>query len=255
MKSANFSYSAITTSGTSNRTLRGKVTLKDDGTITVNLTDTRMCSANMRYMAKRHGEKIAKEGFIDPSITNIVEQNTNSDLVSILTKETQSLKIQYIEKTKQYAEKKFNWANTLWLSSITDRYDRFGIKWEMKRTPNYGSNGPSHIEKPTPLTDQNEEHKIMWDALDEAKKIYMMGLSVYVQKQITIAERHYENSILKLAHRIETKGLDISKLSTVTSHVGVNIETILTDGKITVKAWTIIAEGPIQQPHYRYLVK
>jgi hypothetical protein len=35
----------------------------------------------------------------------------------------------------------------------------------------------------------------------------------------------------------------------------VNIDMTLTDGEKTVKAFTIIAEGQIQRPHYRYLVK
>ena len=66
---------------------------------------------------------------------------------------------------------------------------------------------------------------------------------------------HYENSILKLALRIEQKELNQDKLEMVTSHIDVNISTTITDGDKSVKAWTIIAEGPIQRPHYRYLVK
>ena len=65
----------------------------------------------------------------------------------------------------------------------------------------------------------------------------------------------HESSIEKLAYRIEKKELDQSKLKTKTSHIGVNIETVLTDGEKTVRAWTIIASGMIQRPHYRYLVK
>ena len=65
---------------------------------------------------------------------------------------------------------------------------------------------------------------------------------------------HYEDSIAKLAARIEAKGLNVSNLKVKTSHIGVNIETVLTDGSKTVKAFTIIAEGQVQRPHYRYLV-
>jgi len=35
----------------------------------------------------------------------------------------------------------------------------------------------------------------------------------------------------------------------------VNIETTLTDGEKMVRAYTIIAEGQVQRPHYRYLIK
>ena len=72
---------------------------------------------------------------------------------------------------------------------------------------------------------------------------------------VKAAEQHYENSIQKLAARIEKKGLNTENLSVLTSHVGVNINTTLTDGIKTVRAFTIIAEGPIQRPHYRYLIK
>ena len=62
-------------------------------------------------------------------------------------------------------------------------------------------------------------------------------------------------SIEKLAKRIEKKGLNQENIRTITSHVGVNIETTLTDGNKTVRAFTIIAQGTIQKPHYRYLIK
>ena len=59
----------------------------------------------------------------------------------------------------------------------------------------------------------------------------------------------------KLAFRIEQKGLNTDNLKLSSSHVGVNFETAITDGTKTVRAFTIIASGPVQRPHYRYLVK
>jgi hypothetical protein len=41
----------------------------------------------------------------------------------------------------------------------------------------------------------------------------------------------------------------------ISGTVGVNINITLTDGDKTVRAYTIVAEGEIQKPHYRYLVK
>ena len=69
------------------------------------------------------------------------------------------------------------------------------------------------------------------------------------------AEQHYQASILKLADRIQKKGLVVDEIKVQTAHVGLNINTTLTDGQKTVRAFTIIAEGEIQRPHYRYLVK
>jgi hypothetical protein len=82
-----------------------------------------------------------------------------------------------------------------------------------------------------------------------------MGIDKFIDKELKKAELHYESSLLKLAYKIELKKIDIHNMSVVTGHVGVNIDMTLTDGEKTVKAFTIIAEGQIQRPHYRYLVK
>ena len=82
-----------------------------------------------------------------------------------------------------------------------------------------------------------------------------MGVENFMLAEEKKAELHYEGSIVKLANRIEKKGLIIEKLVVETSHIGVNINTTLTDGEKTVRAFTIIASGEIQRPHYRYLVK
>jgi len=49
--------------------------------------------------------------------------------------------------------------------------------------------------------------------------------------------------------------LNVDNLQLSTSYLDPNISTKITDGKKTVNAWTIIASGPIQRPHYRYLIK
>ena len=77
----------------------------------------------------------------------------------------------------------------------------------------------------------------------------------HVERMVKAAEKHYTNSIAKLALRIEKKGLNQDKIEMTTGYVDVNITTTITDGEKVVKAWTIIAGGEIQKPHYRYLVK
>ena len=90
-----------------------------------------------------------------------------------------------------------------------------------------------------------------WDLIDAVDK----GSVVFVKESIQNAKEHYEDSILKLADRISKKGLEIDKIKVKTSHIGKNIDTLLTDGKKKVNAFTIIASGEIQKPHYRYLIK
>ena len=76
-----------------------------------------------------------------------------------------------------------------------------------------------------------------------------------LRKSLDNAKAHYENSIIKLAYRIVDTGLNQNNLQFTNSYVGVNIDTIISDGEKQVKAQTICAWGAIQKPHYRYLVK
>jgi hypothetical protein len=84
---------------------------------------------------------------------------------------------------------------------------------------------------------------------------WSISLKEYVEKMKKQAKDHYTDCIKKLAYRIEQKKMISSDLQIKTAKVGVNIETTFTDGIQTVRAWTIIARGPIQRPHYRYLIK
>ena len=149
-------------------------------------------------------------------------------LVNILKNETQTLKNQYIKLTQGWASEEFN------------RLRNFVLKYQ-EGSPAFGN---------------KQEY---WDA---QRKYFRLPSSVvrneqdkYIADSVKNAEVHYEQSIEKLAARVEKKNLEISNLKVETAHVGVNIETVLTDGNKMVVAYTIIAEGEIQRPHYRYLVK
>lgn len=152
------------------------------------------------------------------------EQNTMYDLVSILKTQTESLKIQYVELTKEWAENEFirlwNWAKDY-------------------QAGKFGSEKASRTYHALPYEIVNPNGK----------------MEVWIEKRVKEAEQHYEDSIKKLAYRIGQKKLDTTNIKIKTSHIGVNIDTTLTDGQKTVRAWTIIASGPIQRPHYRYLIK
>jgi hypothetical protein len=80
------------------------------------------------------------------------------------------------------------------------------------------------------------------------------GLDLFLELAKNNAEQHYENSLLKLVDRVSSK-LSPEYLKVESASVGVNINITLSDGTKTVRAWTIIAAGEIQKPHYRYLVK
>lgn len=173
-------------------------------------------------------------------------------LIEILKNETQSLKEQYLKKTEEWAtnyfeicKKRSTWKEVDWCTYL-------GIKPELKNS----RLSESYQFYSFPTGFYNTKQAREYDRLkNEVRTIVEKGLKVYLEKQKGIAESHYEYSILKLAERIEKKGLNQKNLKVVTSHIGVNIETTLTDGVKTVRAWTIVAEGEVQRPHYRYLVK
>ena len=145
-----------------------------------------------------------------------------------LTAETQELKKTYIEMTIEWAKEDFaqtkEWirnAYKMQRAELTNS-EYWAIERKLMRLPSYFFNG-----------DVND----------------------HVEKMVKAAQKHYTNSIAKLALRIEKKGLNQDKIEMTTGYVDVNITTTITDGEKVVKAWTIIAGGEIQKPHYRYLVK
>ena len=153
-------------------------------------------------------------------------------LQKTLRQETETLKTQFIDFTKNYATTEFNTLVKMTYDEVNEKWGYFNIKWNRYS--------------------QSKKAYAIWNKISTMK---YYGLEVYVNKAIKQAEEHYEISIEKLALRIEKKQLNVENLNCVTSHIGRNIETTLTDGNKTVRAFTIIAEEEIQKPHYRYLVK
>lgn len=173
-----------------------------------------------------------------------------SKLIELLKEQTITLKEQYVEKTIEWAKKDFN------------RYMEMS-KWKEVDWAKY-LNVPTKICNPGTSMAFVSFHDGFYNTKasrtyrrmkDEVYRTKTMGLDKYILKAKLKAEKHYEYSIIKLAERISKKGLNEENLKMITSHIGVNIETTITDGVKTVRAFTIIAEGEIQCPHYRYLVK
>lgn len=171
-------------------------------------------------------------------------------LIETLRTETQSLKNQYFEMTKSWASRYFNdvmrkktWKEKEWCEylGLTPKVINKGMSCEFLGLPDGFFN--------------TKESKTYERYRKEMRSLSNMGLERFTEKELKKAELHYESSLLKLAHRIELKKLNIENMKVVTGHVGVNIDMTFSDGEKTVKAFTIIAEGQIQRPHYRYLVK
>jgi hypothetical protein len=163
----------------------------------------------------------------------------NSVLINKLYVETEILKNDFLEHTR------------IWAIAEFARIEKFVKEngYKIEPNPDYYFNLKRR---------EGETEKEYYRRGDRARalgKVFAAGSANFVAAEIKLAFRHYQDSIVKLAGRIEKKGLDQSKLTMKTGRVAQNIETVLTDGSKTVRAWTIIASGAIQRPHYRYLVK
>ena len=159
-------------------------------------------------------------------------ETTMKNLIDILTTETQSLKAQYIQFTSEWANQEF-YRLKQWLEDYRTWHTENFAKKEMT----------------------NECYRKEKIKASIPYEVFANKIEEFVEKQINNAEKHYANSIEKLALRIEQKQLNINNLKAVTSHIGMNIDTTLTDGEKVVRAFTIIANGEINRPHYRYLIK
>lgn len=70
------------------------------------------------------------------------------------------------------------------------------------------------------------------------------------------AKKYFDSKIDKLVDRLISKGVTTTNgIEILTNQIGVNFETIINIGDETWKAYTIYAEGEVNVPHYRYLVK
>lgn len=90
---------------------------------------------------------------------------------------------------------------------------------------------------------------------DKIKKALILGKTKFLEEVEKKANNHFLKATEKLADRIEDKGLDMGNLTVSWASIGINIEATICDGEKSVQAYTIVASGPIQKPHYRYLVR
>ena len=173
-------------------------------------------------------------------------------ITDLLKKETISLKEQYLHITESWANNYYNLCKTRSTWHEKEWCEFLGLK---PRIANERLDSKSQFLTFPEGFYNTPRAKELRRYQDEVRKVTALSLQEYTKKELIRAEKHYEDSISKLAMRLLKKEMNISKISMNTTHIGVNIETIITDGQKTVRAWTIIAEGPVQRPHYRYLVK
>lgn len=135
-----------------------------------------------------------------------------------------------------------------WAGEEIKRCQALAQEWGDLQRSLYRQEGIKVIRLPKPQR--------YWDLEKEVAKIAPIKYTEkFIALELKQAEDHFKAALEKLAFRIEKKDLKKDLLEIQAQYLGVHFECIITDGEKKVKAWTIIAEGPVQRPHYRYLIK
>jgi len=185
-------------------------------------------------------------------------------LFQALEENTQDLKAEYISNTKIWAKdrfesliKKLTWNEVRWCQyfGLTPRLSNYHGTEVIAYDPNRKLTGMQFWSFPNNFYNTRDARTL--DSLkNEARSAKRVGEDAFIQKEIDKAERHYKHSLEKLVDRLKKKGVpETGKIEIIKAKVGINLEMMVKFETVRVKAWTIVAEGAVQRPHYRYLVK
>jgi hypothetical protein len=182
-----------------------------------------------------------------------------TNLIETLTANTQDLKSAFIQKTIENAKSTFDYCVKMYSMTLAEKFTMFNVPFEMvERLTGNGKELVATMQRvSTPYSKYTQtptEYYTYQKQNDKWYTVRSLGLDKYIANELKYAEMHYETSILKLADRLTKKGIT-NEFIIESVRIGQNFEITITSGNIITRAWTIIAEGPIQRPHYRYLVK
>ena len=250
MKTCKFQYKE------KNICIFGSVTSKD-GKISISLSNAMKYSPYIRMKAKNLANEIVQADFIHELAIDFKETKSTIDnrLVQELYKHTIELKELYITKTKESADRTFVWASERKDWSTKQWYDNYNLPYTLKH---------QGTDREYPLLDtkimSQKGYSLVYSGMcqnqDKVRLVIKLGLDSYKASLVKDAEKHYLESMEKLSIRLNSKGItDDAKFTITSAKIADNFECYIHHDLGVTKAWTIIAEGPVQQPHYRYLVK
>ena len=177
---------------------------------------------------------IVERSFAEKQLT---ESESYKEMIEDLKSQTTGLKDTYIERTKEYRSGEYD--------RILKKYGNYTYDDWVEKYPREYKWGAGRK-----TIDISPEGKKMRGEVERMKK---QGKPAYVQYYAKLAEIHYKDSIEALGKKITDAGFDVKNVKLKSSSIGVNFETEVTDGNKYMRAYTIIAAGPIIAPHYRYL--
>ncbi len=233
--------------------LHGKVTLNDNGKVSISISDPKCYSAAERYMAKKTAMAIVDADFIHEGVVSLQVVKSDSGLIKKLADKTQDLKESYIESVKKWSASIFKGALKKSKYTKEEWLHLHDVKFEIR---------PDRFNKEVmvvnllPTEGNNKAYNRMRDDKEKTLKLVESGYEFFEGREVKHAIDHYESSLRKLANRLNSKGItDQTDIDITTAIFAVNLEITIKHGTSITKAWTIIAEGEINRPHYRYLVK
>jgi len=178
----------------------------------------------------------------DELFYNTLMSNAEGTLEGVLYHHTKGLLTIFLAHTAEAADRMFSFyeeINALSYDQLVERYPHTYISRYDKKESVVLSRDGSRIR-------------------DKARSANRLGKGAFAEKMQDAARQHYIDATLKLAFRLRQKGVEIGDNVTVSSEridgAG-NIAIQIKSDKGVVRAWTIIASGPVVAPHYRYLIK
>ncbi len=229
----------------------GEIKLKHDGSYSVSISNARRISSFMNSRARNLANEIIEKRFEHPSVTFLERQN--SKLIDVLREHTTELKIEFLERTKEWSTKQYQHSLEMNKRTSEEWYIEYGMKFNEKIH--------SFTKERMVILDMNDKKTREWyPTMRKEVMMHKDRTKVSLEKYLAIKEQkaiaHYESSLMKLSDRLSKKGIfHDSGLVIEQSKIGVNLEMLIKHNDTVTKAWTIWASGEIQEPHYRYLVK
>lgn len=207
-------------------------------------------SARRKLLRRRNKYGVSYSRVYQAELINTEETSDEDNTKAIykkLHKLSTSFKKTYIEKVDKFERKRVSFILEKYghLKTLKMCYDQYGeevVKKNHRGEDHTVTVIPKHIEE------------TYYEVLKLNRLIKEGHLEQHFEKNIKKAEKTFESKLLKLSLRLSDKEFT-NKVEIKSASVGVNFEATLVEGDKTVSAYTIIAEGEIQRPHYRYLIK
>lgn len=174
------------------------------------------------------------------------------NLVESLRQQTASFKAEYLERVNEAAANEFAFYSKVVKWGVLEWCKYFGI--EAVEVCNVSTFNRPQTHYPKNFYN-SAKAKTQYNLKSKASGVVRLGLEAFTAKALKAAEVHYEAATEKLAYRIVEKGLNPEAAVVSSGRVGVNMEVTVNDGAKTVRAFTVVASGEVQKPHYRYLIK